>query len=70
MIVEECTFFRVKIKFTENIIYCITRTIKINHSKENLIDHSKPIIKYQGDEAYFKGLNYLLGTPFRYPPLR
>ncbi len=37
---------------------------------EKLIDESKPVIKYYGDEAYFKKCHYLIFTPFRYPPLK
>jgi hypothetical protein len=37
---------------------------------EELLEQSKPIIKYFGDEKYFNQLHYLLYTPFRYPPLK
>lgn len=37
---------------------------------EQLIDESKPAIKYYGDESYFKNCHYLVFTPFPYPPLK
>lgn len=37
---------------------------------EDLLDKSKPKIKFYNDEIYFKNLHYLLSTPFRYPPLK
>lgn len=41
-----------------------------HHLLEDLIEQSKPKIKYYDDEKYFKGMHYLLSTPFRYPPLK
>lgn len=37
---------------------------------EDLLEQSKPPIKYFGDEKYFNQMHYLLYTPFRYPPLK
>lgn len=37
---------------------------------EKMIEESKPTIITYGDENAFKGLHYLLATPFRYPPLK
>lgn len=37
---------------------------------EEIIEKSKPNIVFYNDEQYFKGLHYLLSTPFRYPPLK
>ena len=37
---------------------------------EKMLEEHKPQIKYYEDEKAFKGLHYLLSTPFRYPPLR
>ncbi|MBN9286891.1 MAG: hypothetical protein BGO43_04950 [Gammaproteobacteria bacterium 39-13] len=45
-------------------------TAKEHDLLEQLIEQSKPKIKYCGDEKYFKDLHYLLSTPFRYPPLK
>lgn len=37
---------------------------------EELIEKNKPKIIFYHDEQYFRGLHYLLSTPFRYPPLK
>jgi hypothetical protein len=37
---------------------------------EQMIENTKPNLKFYGDESAFGGLHYLLYTPFRYPPLR
>ncbi|MGD9592052.1 MAG: RES family NAD+ phosphorylase, partial [Candidatus Berkiella sp.] len=37
---------------------------------EEIIEKNKPKVVFYQDEQYFKGLHYLLFTPFRYPPLK
>lgn len=37
---------------------------------EELIEQSKPKVKYNQGIMYGKNLHYLLSTPFRYPPLK
>lgn len=42
-------------------------TVAEHELLEQMIEDDKPKLKYYGDEASFKGLHYLLLTPFRYP---
>lgn len=44
-------------------------TTKEHAILENILEENKPKLPTYGDEAAFKGLHYLLFTPFRYPPL-
>lgn len=44
-------------------------TTKEHEVLENILEKNKPKFTLYGDEAAFKGLHYLLFTPFRYPPL-
>lgn len=45
-------------------------TEKEHEILEQMIEEDKPYIKFYNDEYAFKGLHYLLFTPFRYPPLK
>ncbi len=45
-------------------------TLEEHEILERLIEESKPNVRFYGDESAFKGLHYLLFTPFRYPPLK
>ncbi len=55
---------------TGSVTRKLVDTSEEHHVLENLIEESKPKVKYYGDQNEFLSLHYLLSTPFRYPPLK
>lgn len=61
--------FRIVEDQTRSSTRSLVDTVREHEILELILDRHKPKIPIYGDELFFKGLHYLLFTPFRYPPL-